>query len=137
MRTLKCTLLALGAGALIACGGGQKTPLNPTQQVPAAQGHVQTSRTENQNTELEIAVDHLAPPSQVASGATTYVVWTKALGADAKPKNVGSMVIGEDRKGSLKTKTPYESFDVLVTPEASANVEEPTHDPVLKAKVAR
>jgi len=54
-----------------------------------------------------------------------------------KPQNVGAMRVGSDRSGSLKTKTPHESFDLIVTPEASPTVIEPTNRPVFKAQIAK
>ena len=122
---------------LVACSGAQKTPLEPAPEVPAAEGRVETRRTDQQNTELSVEVEHLAPPDRVATGATTYVVWTQPLGTETKPQNVGAMHVGSDRSGSLKTKTPYQSFDLLVTPEASSTVTEPTNRPVFKAKIAK
>lgn len=125
---------ALGASAF-ACGGSKQTPMTATADVPAAQGKVETRRTDNQNTEVELEVRHLAPPENVASGAKVYVVWTKPLAGDANPQNVGALVVDQERTGSLKTKTPFERFDLMVTPEPSSNVTTPSNDPVMKAKV--
>lgn len=128
----------IGCGCvLLACASAQRTALLPTQVTLAAQGEVATKRTDNQNTTVEIEVEHLAPPAAVASGATTYVVWTKAVGADARPQNVGAMHVDDDRRGSLKTKTPLERFDVLITPEPSPNVGEPSNEPVMRATVRK
>lgn len=138
MRTPNKTLLALGACGVVACSSARTTPLTTaSSQVVAAQGEIKTKRTSNENTELGVEVAHLAPPDKVASGATIYVVWTKPPGEDARPQNVGSMKVDSDLKGSLKTKTPLENFELLITPEANPNATEPTHEPVLKAKVAR
>lgn len=136
MRTATKIFLAASC-ALIACSGAQTTPLVATQQVPAAEGRVQTRRTSNQNTDVDVSVEFLAPPNRVAPDATTYVVWAQALGDGSKPQNVGAMRVGADRTGSLKTKTPHQSFDLMVTPEASPTAAEPTNEPVLKATVVK
>lgn len=128
-----CTLTLSAA----ACGGAQKTPLDATSEAPAAQGKLETRRTENQNTEVSLEVRHLAPPEKIASNATVYVVWAKPLTGDVPPQNVGSLVVDADRMGALKTKTPFERFDLMVTPEPSPSVTTPSHDPVMKAKVGR
>lgn len=130
LLAVSCTWLACG-------GGGRQTPLVASPSVPAAEGSVQTRRTADQNTELSVAVEHLAPPDRVATGATTYVVWAQPLGDGTKPQNVGAMRVGRDRSGSLKTKTPHQSFELSVTPEVSPTVTEPTNQPVFKAKVAQ
>jgi hypothetical protein len=136
-RPIPSTALLVAALALSACAGTQTTPLTPTSQSPAAQGQVETRRTQNQNTEVDLHVKYMAPPQAVADNATVYVVWAKPLAEDAPAHNLGAMVVGKDRKGSLKTLTPYEKFDLIVTPEPAGNVSEPTHEPVLKAKIGR
>ncbi len=136
MRTPIMSAMA-AACLLLACSGAQKTPLVAAAEVPAAEGRVETRRTSDQNTEVNVEVEHLAPPGRVASGATTYVVWAQPLGDQTKPQNVGAMRVGADRSGSLKTKTPHESFDLLVTPEPNPTVTEPTNRPVFKAKIAK
>jgi hypothetical protein len=49
---------------------------------------------------------------------------------------VGALVIDTDRLAALTTTTPYAQFDLLITPEPSGNVTQPSHDPVMKAKIA-
>jgi hypothetical protein len=135
MNTALRSLLVASLLVSAACSSTQKTALVPTAQNPAAIGSLQTRRTDNANTEVDLTVDHMAPPANVADDATIYVVWAKPLTADGLPQNVGSLIIGKDRSGSLKTKTPHERFEVLVTPEASGEATQPSHEPVLKAKV--
>lgn len=126
---------ALFVLAFAACSGAQTTPLTPTSLAPAAEGTVETRRTENKNTEVNLDVEYMAPPNKVASDATVYVVWAQPLTPGSEPQNLGSFVVGDDRKGSLKTVTPQEKFELIVTPEPVGNVSHPTNEPVLKAKV--
>ncbi|HVH44780.1 MAG TPA: hypothetical protein VM925_20645 [Labilithrix sp.] len=141
MKTASNRRLAIALSASLlaaaACAAGHKTPLVPTSRTPAAKGTVETRRTVNKNTEVNLEVEHLAPPSNVEQNATVYVVWAQPLTPDASPKNLGSLVVGKDRSGSLKTKTPHERFELIVTPEPSSTVSEPSHEPVMKAKVDR
>lgn len=137
MRTSPILGMALLALALTACSGVQKTPLMTTSQNPAAQGQVETKRTDNKNTEVNLQVQHMAPPQKVVGDATVYVVWAQPLNPDAPPQNMGSLVIDKDRKGSLRTVTPHERFELLVTPEAKGTVDRPTNDPVMKAKISK
>jgi hypothetical protein len=123
--------------ALPACSSGYKAPLVPTPQNPAATGVVKARRTPNENTEVNLKVQHMAPPDKVADDAKIYVVWAKPWTANAVPQNVGSLVIDKDRTGSLETKTPHERFDLMITPEPNGLVSQPTHEPVLKGKVTR
>lgn len=135
MRTLINTFLVAGACALFSCSSTRMTPLTASGHVVAAQGAVETKRTADQNTEIRVDVAHLAPPDKVASGATTYVVWTKPPGEGTRPQSVGAMRVDKDLKGSLKTKTPFENFELLITPEANPDATQPTNEPVLKGKV--
>jgi hypothetical protein len=131
--------VAIGGCLLLAatgCSSTQKTPLVPTAQNPAALGTVETKRTDNQNTEVALQVQHMAPPNKIAGDAKVYVVWAKPLVGGGEPQNVGAMIVGKDRTGELKTKTPLQRFDLLVTPEPSGIVSQPSHEPVMKAKVA-
>ena len=82
-------------------------------------------------------VKHLAPPENVASGASTYVVWAKAMAANAEAQNLGALAVDKDRTGELRTLTPLKSFEVVVTAEASGKVMAPSSAEVLKATVAR
>lgn len=131
-----CTILFVVALAA-ACSGTKTTPLVTTPASPAAQGQVETRRTANQNTEVDLEVQYMAPPDKIAEDATVYVVWARPIAQDLPPQNVGSFVVSEDRKASLKTVTPYERFDLIVTPEPTGTVASPTHEPVLKAKIER
>lgn len=121
---------------MLGCGA-RTTPLVATSEAPAAEGKLEIKRTENQNTELEVKVEHLAPPNRVVSGATTYVVWAQPNEPEARPQNIGSLAVDEDREGELKTKTPFADFVLFITPEANPNATEPSSEPVLKAKVGR
>lgn len=131
-------VLAVSVAALaLSCGGAQKTPLQPSASSPAAQGAVETTVGENGNTQLTLGVAHLAPPQNIAAGASTYVVWVKPVAGGAEPQNVGALALGDDRKGELRSVTPLRSFEVLVTPEASAKVQRPSNEPVLRARISQ
>ena len=132
-----CTTVFAVALAAAACSGTKTTPLVTTPASPAAQGQVETRRTANQNTEVDLEVRYMAPPEKVAKDATVYVVWAQPAAQDLPPQNVGSFVVSQDRKASLKTVTPYERFDLIVTPEPTGTVAAPTHEHVLKAKIER
>jgi hypothetical protein len=61
--------------------------------VPAADGVAEVRRDENGNAQIDIKVDHLAPPERIAAGATSYVVWVKAMRGDMKFQNLGAHFI--------------------------------------------
>ena len=131
-------VLAIGFSMAAGCASGGPKPVRMTtsRDIPAAQGTVVASRTDNDNTKLEVEVRHLAPPERVSPGATTYVVWVRAAGQDT-PQNLGALRVDEDLRGTLKTVTPLRSFDVFITAEPSPTTMEPTDDELLTANIER
>ena len=107
-----------------------------SMDVPAAQGTVKATSTDNGNTALEIEVRHLALPERVQPGATTYVVWARAPGQDAF-YNLGALRVDEDLRGTLKTVTPLRTFDVMITAEASPTAMTPSSRRLLSADIQR
>jgi hypothetical protein len=103
--------------------------------IPAAEGVVRATAGENGNTQLRVFVRHLARPEKVRPDATTYVVWLQPPGG--APQNMGALAVDEDLRGSLTTVTPLKSFDVFITLERTATVQEPSAENVLSASIAR
>jgi hypothetical protein len=136
MKSFQSILVAvIAVPVVLACvGPGRTNKLEAMPSAPAATGDVTTSRGENDNTEVKVEVEHLAPPQEIARGASVYIVWAKPRSQEP-PQNLGALTVGDDRKGKLETKTPLKQFDVVVTPESSATAAEPTGDPVMRASV--
>lgn len=107
-----------------------------SSDVPAAEGKVTATAGDNMNTNLEVNVDHLAPPERVRQGATTYVVWARARGANDY-QNVGALLVDNNLHGHLKTVTALQDFDVMITVEQSPTVQEPSSKRVLSAQIER
>ena len=103
--------------------------------VPASQGTVKATAGDNGNTNIAIRVKHLAPPSKVAADATVYVVWIQPR--NAAKQSVGALRVNDNLEGSLDTVTPHRRFLVMVTPEPSGQVAQPTHEPVFTSDVDR
>ena len=103
--------------------------------IPAAEGTVRATAGENGNTMLRVFVRHLAKPAKVRPDATTYVVWVQPSGG--APQNMGALKVDGDLRGSLTTVTPLKSFDVFITLENSATVQEPSAENVLSASIGR
>jgi len=125
--------VALLASMQIGCTKPQA--MHSASDVPAAQGTVKAALGDNGNTNVSIQVKHLAPPSKVASDATVYVVWIRAV--DASDQNVGALKLNSNLEGSLETVTSHRSFRVSITPEQRSEVDKPTHEPVFTYTVER
>ena len=132
------TMAALGfALAVGGCASGKQTiRMTANASIPAAQGTIKYSVTDNGNTAIELVVRHLAVPEQVAPGATTYVAWARAPG-DSAPQNLGALRVDKDLSGTLKTVTPLQSFDLYITAEPSPTAATPTNSELLTASIQR
>jgi hypothetical protein len=98
--------------------------------MPAAQGEVLAEPGENGNVRLTLHMRHLAPPEKMTTGATVYIVWVKSTAADGKVQNVGALKPDAALEASLVTMTTLPEFDVMVTAEASASVQNPSGEPL-------
>lgn len=108
--------------------------------IPAAQGEVKAKADENENTLVNVSVEHLADPKMVSKRATTYVVWARPMGQDQGTtgvQNLGTLQVDDSRNGELETTTSLQSFEVFVTAEPSGTVPSPTGEPLLWAEVNR
>jgi hypothetical protein len=120
------------------CGasGPQTVVMRTSHDVPAAEGTIKFSETDNGNTSIEVDVRHMASPEKVATGAMTYVLWARAAGAGI-PQNLGALQVDGDLRGTLKTVTPLRSFDVFITAEASPTTMAPINKQLLTASISR
>lgn len=131
-------IAASGLFALAGCGlfGGSeaKQPMKASAENTSGQGTVEAKVGDNGNTEVEVRVKHLSPPSKVAADASVYVVWIQPR--NAAIQNVGALEVDEDLVGMLVTTTPHTAFTLTVTPEPSARMAKPSHGPVFTSEVA-
>ena len=127
-RTILSAMLWIGLVGACSRGSSPTYPLASSAIAPAARGNVDVEAEPNGNTRVSISVRHLAPPASIAARATTYVAWIVPRGSaspgaapsqpsDARPINVGAIAVDDDLEGSLETTTPFQQFDVIITPE--------------------
>lgn len=125
----------LFTGALAACG--TTFAMAPDSTVPFAKGEIDVKEvSKDGNATLELRVEHLGDPGKLNPSSTVYVVWIMPKGKeDANINNAGALKVDSDYSGDHTFSTPFKSFDVTVTPEASADVTKPTGRDVLKASI--
>lgn len=108
-------------------GGSQQTwTLNMSPRVPAATGQVSVKPDKDGNQTLKVDVERLAAPTRVFDGANAYVVWLIAPGS--APQNLGVLPLDNDLNGHLQTKTPFRTFDLVVTAEPSPTATRPNEN---------
>ncbi|HVU51769.1 MAG TPA: anti-sigma factor [Polyangia bacterium] len=125
--------LALGACSTMGMGSSQTWSMNTAESAQAAVGKVKVANEKDGNTKVKVEVDHLAPPALAAEEGSSYVVWIKPDNGSAQ--NVGVLKVGSNRKGELKTVTPFKEFTVMVTLEKSPGVTIPSGAPVLDTRI--
>lgn len=105
----------------------------PAAPGPAAQGKVQVATGDKGNRDLKVEAKNLLPPDTAFPGTSNYVVWLKP--ADGAPVNIG--VLSPDKKlnAELDTKTPFTTFEIMVTAENSVQPIQPSNNEVLTANV--
>ncbi len=121
----------------IACATARPQALSVSSVIPGAEGTVRASEAENENTQLDVRVRHLADPGKLSPPATTYVVWTRANSPEAPPQNIGALSVDEDLNGSLSTVTPLRSFELFITTEAAPTATAPTGQRLLWTNINR
>ncbi len=130
-------ILAAATASLLvySCSSTPSQPLSTSNAVPAAQGTVHVRNDANQNTKVDIEVNHLAPADRLQGNATTYVVWLLPAGAHGEPQNLGSLAIDKNLNGKLTILTPFTAFDLFVTAEESATPLRPNQEKILWTQV--
>jgi len=121
---------------VLAIGCSTKEDLRPSSITPAARGQVKVTRDDNNNSEVTVKVEHLAPADKVYPGATNYIVWIQPAGADTF-QNVGALQVNNDLEGKHRTTIPYKDFRVLVTPEMGNMAQAPTGPAIFDQRVVR
>jgi hypothetical protein len=130
-------LLLLGTLSLaLAAGCSTKEDLTASAIAPAAKGEVKVNEDRQDNSEVTVKVQHLAPPEKFYPGATNYTVWIQPSGSDTF-QNVGALKVDDDLEGEYKTTVPYKDFRVLVTPEMGNMAQAPTGPTIFDQKVTR
>jgi hypothetical protein len=135
-------LMALLAFTLVGVSGcaifekNEPLQLASSGTIPGAQGEVKVGNGDNDNTKLDVEVKHLAEPSKLTPGATTFVVWVKPVGTET-PQSLGALKVDKDLEGELKTVTPHRDFELFITAEASPTVPGPTGNSLLWGNVSR
>ena len=103
---------------------------------PAATASIHANSDRNGNLDITLEAKHLAPPDRLAQPHTVYVVWIQAPGKESQQLGV-LRVNTDDMAASLRTKTPYRSFDLFVTAEDSPQPAAPSSAEVLRGSVQK
>ena len=121
--------------ASVPIGCDTTRPMLSNAEIPAGQGTVTVGAADNGNTDVNVRVKHLAPPSKLDPEAKIYVVWIQP--SNGAKQNVGALALNDNLEGSLDTVTPHRRFLLTVTPEPGGRVGAPSHTPIFTSWVER
>jgi hypothetical protein len=111
----------------------KKYPLTAASIVPGARGEVKVSQDKNGNTELKMAVQHLAHPDNLTPPQSVYVVWLQER--DGNAENQGQLRPDKNLKANFRAITPLKTFDIFVTAEQNSQATSPSGPEVLRATI--
>lgn len=133
--TLVTVALALSPITAYAFPGlfNRAVTMNVSSDIPAAQGKVKFSKTDDGNVSVTLKVKYLADPEKLQPPATIYVVWISS-DKNSQAQNVGALKVDKDRDGKLKTVTPLHAFRLFVTAETNGQIQAPTGTRLLWAE---
>lgn len=124
--TMVFALVLAGVMAISSCASHGPLLLVASQDIPAAEGTVKVTQTDDGNSQIQLEVKHLALPERVNPGATVYVVWVSGPAFGDEQHNMGALKVDDNLNGSLTTLTPLKVFNLSVTAEPSQASTAPT-----------
>ena len=102
--------------------------------VPAAEGYIKISKSDNDNYNVDINILHLTEPKKLSPPMNNYVVWIET--ANQGVKNLGQLnsssgLFSSTLKAEMHTSTPFKPVRVFITAENSADINYPGSKVVL------
>lgn len=131
----KTTCIGL-VGALLAAGGcAHRYKLDTEAPNYAAMAKIKVKANDDENREMTLRIDHLAPPEKFEAGYSAYAVWIAVPGHNVS--KVGLLdYSGKKRRGELVATSPFPKFEVIVTLERDRSSSQPSDAIVLRRVVA-
>ena len=92
-----------------------------------------TVESKRGRTEIEIAVDKLAPPTRFGREYLTYTLW--AITPEGAPRNIGEVIPNGSDKARLRVTTDLQAFGLIVTAEPYSAARQPSDVVVLENEI--
>ena len=131
LRDLSFCILVLATS--VSCA--QRLVMTPSTAVPAAEATAKITQDANDNAEISLRVQYLAPPQNLNPPKAMYVVWAETPAGRAT--NLGRLAIKNGRRGTFRGVTPLHEFRLLITAEDLPLTETPSPYVVLSTEVFR
>jgi hypothetical protein len=130
---MKKCILALAITIAVGLAGClEKTGIDYSSTVPAAEAELKTSQDNNGNTVVDLKVKHLAPPQNLQPPMSMYVAWVET--PDGKVFNAGRLKLNDNLEGMVRVTTPYPQFRVIISAENDPLAAAPGSHRILETK---
>jgi hypothetical protein len=128
--------LVVSVLALAGCGGPLTYTPRATARAPEADATIVADVHRDQSmTNLNIRIQHLAPPDRIQAGGTTYVVWSRHNQAMAWNR-IGMLQYNpSSREAMLQATAPETLFDLQISVENNPTPGAPSPNVVLMQRV--
>ena len=134
-KMLRPLSLASIACALLLGGCANRYKLDTEAPNYAAVAKIKVKTNKDENREMTLKIDHLAPPEKFPEGYHAYAVWIAVPGHGIS--KIGLLdYSGKKRRGELLATSPYPKFEVIVTLERDPSSSQPSEMVVLRRIVA-
>jgi hypothetical protein len=131
---LSVLLFVLAAVSTAGCASRYKVDAEPPTYAAKAKIKVKVNRDDNR--EMDMEVEHLAPPKRVDPTLKGYVVWIKVPGHAIVKAGILDYN-DRRRRGTLTATTPHPKFEVIISMESDLSVASPSSRVILSQLVAR
>ena len=125
---------AVLAAGLLTTGCASRYKLDAEPPTYAAQAKIKVKVNKTGNREVNLLLEHLAPPRKVEGGYQAYAVWINVPGHGLTKAGVLDYDY-KRRKGRLLATTPHPKFEVLVSLERDKAAQQPSQTVILREVV--
>lgn len=134
MKTRRQTLLLAGALAVLVSGCASRFKADAEAPTYAAKAKIVVKTNRDDNRQMTVTLDHLAPPDRIDPNYRAYAVWIRVPGHETTRAGV-LKYNSRQRRGKLRATTPHGNFEVIVSLENNPSASTPSADSIVLRKV--
>ncbi len=123
-----------GALALLASGCASRFKSDAEAPTYAAKAKIAVKTNRDDNRQMALTIDHLAPPDRIDPKYRAYAVWIRVPGHETTRAGV-LKYNSRKRRGKLNATTPHSNFEVIVSLENNPSASAPSPDSIVLRKV--
>ena len=130
----KLSISVIASALLLASGCANRYQVDTEAPNYAAIAKIKVKVNKDENREMTLQIDHLAPPHKLGGTYRAYAVWIAVPGHGIS--KVGMLdYTAKKRRGELVATSPHAKFEVIVSLEESASTSQPSQQIVLRKLV--